>query len=405
LSKSSPTSASNPGTKGHIPALDGLRGLAVAAVFAIHYHPNELLGPSILRMIDRAAFLGWAGVSLFFALSGFLITGILWDSLSRPRWWRNFYIRRSLRIFPLYYLVLVIVTVIAIAIHSPWKATAKIAIDFLYLTNIPWLWTEMFGFPLQSALVHFWSLAVEEQFYLIWPFLLLAFAKNRKGAMNLCAAIWLVSLAFRLVAEGSGWSWLWAHHFLLSRAGELCAGSFLALAIRGTSRSFARVMQIARWAFFISFATLVALVVVSPGLSLMDAPWSTFGIAVFSIFFTALIAQCLQPGLIRKVFENAPLRWLGKISYGVYVYHLLLFGIFQWLVGLMAPHASPLESDILLAAVGACGTLLVASLSFYTFERSFLSLKERFGGQGDSVARAQAQPDSIVEVPLPLQHP
>jgi peptidoglycan/LPS O-acetylase OafA/YrhL len=396
LSESSSQSGTYAGPKSHIPALDGLRGLAVAAVFALHYHPDEQLGPSVLRMIDRAALLGWAGVSLFFALSGFLITGILWDSLGRQHWWRNFYIRRSLRIFPLYYLVLAAVTVIAVAMGSTWKATAKISIDFLYLSDIPWLWREMFGFPLQSSLVHFWSLAVEEQFYLIWPFLLLAFAKNRKGAMEVCAAIWIGSLAFRLVAVAAGWSWLWPHHFLLSRAGELCAGSFLALALRDSPQIISRVLRLSRWTFFVSLALLIALVVITPELSLMDPRWSTLGVAVFSIFFSALIAMCLQPGVIRAVFENAALRWLGKISYGVYVYHLLLYGVFQRLTGLMAPHASPLEAGILLAAVGTCGTLLIASISFYTFERAFLSLKEKLAGPGNGAAKMREAPVPVL---------
>ena len=158
----------------------------------------------------------WAGPEFlcFFALSGFLITGILWDSLGRAHWWRNFYIRRSLRIFPLYYLVLTVVTVIVLVAGYPWWIAAKISIDFLYLTDIPGLWRQMFGFPLQQAIVHFWSLAVEEQFYLIWPFLLLAFAKNRKGLIKVCAAVWLVSFAFRLLAVGLDWSWLWPHHCL-----------------------------------------------------------------------------------------------------------------------------------------------------------------------------------------------
>ena len=364
--------------KSHIPALDGLRGVAVAAVFALHYHPDPQLGPWILRLMDKAAFLGWAGVSLFFSLSGFLITGILWDSLGRPHWWRNFYMRRSLRIFPLYYLVLIAATVVALAMGATWNAMSKIAVDFVYLTDIPPLWRQMWGFPLQPSLVHFWSLAVEEQFYLIWPLLLLAFAKNRKGVMKLCAVVWLASLAFRLVAVGLDWSWLWPHHFLLSRAGELCAGSFLALTLRGTPTAIPGVLRIARWALYISLAALVVMVVMSPGLSLMDPPWATLGIATFSIFFTALIAMCLRPGTITSLFENGALRWLGKISYGVYVYHLLLYGVFEWLARRLAPDAGPLQASLLLAAVAGCGTLLVASLSFYTFERAFLSLKGRF---------------------------
>jgi peptidoglycan/LPS O-acetylase OafA/YrhL len=135
------------------------------------------------------------------------------------------------------------------------------------------------------------------------------------------------------------------------------------------------------------------MIALSPGLSLMDPPWSTLGIAIFSIFFASLIAECLQPGLVRAVFENGALRWLGKISYGVYVYHLLLYGIFERLTSLLAPHASPLESSLLLAAVAAVGTLLVASLSFYTFERAFLSLKDRWAGSGGKTTKPAGTPE------------
>jgi len=127
----------------------------------------------------------------------------------------------------------------------------------------------------------------------------------------------------------------------------------------------------------------------------MDPLWSTLGIAVFSILFSTLIAQCLEPGAIRSVFENAVLRWLGKISYGIYVYHLLLYGVFQWICIRIAPHAPPLEADVLLAMVGVCGTLMVATLSFYTFERAFLSLKEKMASQRDDTSIARVTPEPI----------
>ncbi len=383
----------------HIPALDGLRGLAVAAVFLLHYHPDEHLGPVPLRFLDQAANLGWAGVSLFFALSGFLITGILWDSLGKAHWWRNFYIRRSLRIFPLYYLVLIVVAMVAVGMGTNSRDLAKILIDFLYLSNIPWLWKQMFGFPLQSSLVHFWSLAVEEQFYLIWPFLVLSFAKRRSGLMLLCGAIWIASFAFRLVADGLGWSWLWSHHFLLSRAGELCAGALLALALRGSALAEERVLWLARWVFWVSLPILIVLGLVAPGLSLMDKPWSSLGVAVISLCFTALIAECLTPGVAQRIFSHPFLRWLGKISYGVYVYHLLLYGVFEWIAKRIAPNAEPLQAELLLLGIAIFGTLSIASLSFYTFERACLSLKDKWARTGSAATAVPSQTEAdLVDV-------
>jgi peptidoglycan/LPS O-acetylase OafA/YrhL len=126
---------------------------------------------------------------------------------------------------------------------------------------------------------------------------------------------------------------------------------------------------------------LVALTIAAPDLSLMNPIWSTIGIGVFSIFFSSLIAECLKPGIIRAVFENPVLRWLGKISYGIYVYHLLLYGVFEKIALWIAPHAGALEAGLLLAGVAICGTLLIASLSFYSIESAFLSLKDRFTGR------------------------
>ena len=158
----------------------------------------------------------------------------------------------------------------------------------------------------------------------------------------------------------------------------------------------AGILRMSRWAFYGSSAALIVLFVVTPGLSLMDTPWSTLGIAVFSIFFTSLIALCLEPGLIRAPFENAALRWLGKISYGVYVYHLLLYAVFEKLAGLVAPHASPLEANLLLTAIAACGTLLIASVSFYTFESAFLLLKERLAGHSSGSAKISASREHVL---------
>jgi peptidoglycan/LPS O-acetylase OafA/YrhL len=152
--------------------------------------------------------------------------------------------------------------------------------------------------------------------------------------------------------------------------------------LRDTPTAVARVLRIARWAFYVSLTVLIVLFIVSPGLSLMDSPWSTLGVAAFSVFFTSLIALCLRAGPLSTVFENRALRWIGTISYGIYVYHLLLYSVFEGLAARIAPRANPFEAQIVLMVVAACGTLLIASLSFYTFERAFLSLKEKLAGQG-----------------------
>src|SRR3984885_4831421 len=112
---SSPTRANS----GHIPALDGVRGVAAATVFVYHYGGGAQSSFLPLRVMGILLHFAWVGVSLFFVLSGFLISGILWDGYQTPGWWRRFYVRRSLRIFPLYYLALVIAAVIWLALGVP----------------------------------------------------------------------------------------------------------------------------------------------------------------------------------------------------------------------------------------------------------------------------------------------
>jgi peptidoglycan/LPS O-acetylase OafA/YrhL len=156
----------------HLPALDGLRGFAVLVVFLFHYGGGTHSSLFVMRVFGFLNKGGWAGVTLFFVLSGFLITGILWDSFDQPNWLRNFYARRALRIFPLYYGSLVLVLLAA-----AWKGTLLPALRLIwipafFLQNMPHLVALVDRIPSPLGIFHFWSLAVEEQFYLLWPFVL-----------------------------------------------------------------------------------------------------------------------------------------------------------------------------------------------------------------------------------------
>ena len=216
----------------HIPALDGVRGIAAATVFVLHYGGGAQSTFAPIRILGEALHLGWAGVSLFFVLSGFLITGILWDGFRQEHWWRNFYARRSLRIFPLYYLSLLLALLFALTIDAGQHNLSSLLVYALYLQNIPTLMAHVVQFA-HIVLGHFWSLAVEEQFYLIWPFLLFAiYRKSPRHAINLCVLGWLLSLAFRTTVVLLHLHQDWAENFLAGRSGELFAGAFLAMLIR-----------------------------------------------------------------------------------------------------------------------------------------------------------------------------
>ena len=190
------STASHRQVPAHIPALDGIRGAAAAAVFIYHYGGGARSSNPAFRLSGQAVHLGWVGVSLFFVLSGFLISGILLDSFERPGWWKTFYIRRTLRIFPLYYTALLGGMLVHLLLRVPWSSIAPVWPFFFYLQDIPGLVRFELLSPL-FVLGHFWSLAVEEQFYLFWPFLLLL-ASRRGRVRRLCLGVCLLSLIFRI---------------------------------------------------------------------------------------------------------------------------------------------------------------------------------------------------------------
>ena len=317
------------------------------------------------------------GFSLF-VLSGFLITGILLDSMQRPKWWKTFYIRRTLRIFPLYYTALLGAMLVHLSLQRSWSSIVPIWPYFFYLQDIP----ALVRFEVLSphfALGHFWSLAVEEQFYLVWPLLLLL-AKRRDRVRQLCLSIYLLSLIFRICVFGLPLNPGWAIYFLGGRAGEMAAGGFLAALLHGSELGKGRVLPGARPLLVASAASL-AVVLWTRGTRAAD-PWmGTIGIALFSLLFAALIASSLQPGMVERIFSLPVLRWLGKISYGIYVYHLLLYPAFAWLTHEVFPRSTGEIYLLELAAVATVGTLSVAAISFATLESRFLRLKGVLGSR------------------------
>ena len=198
---------------GHIPALDGIRGLAILLVLLGHFTSYGGFRPEI--GVDRAyhlvAMLGGVGVDLFFVLSGFLITGILVDARGGAFFFRNFYMRRVLRIFPLYYGSLLVFFVV-LPLLDPGdprlqQVLGEQAWYWSYLTNIRMAFD---GWPAYHHIGHFWSLAVEEQFYMVWPLVIFLF--RRRSLLFICAACVAASLAFRVAFWWAGY-----HPMILQR--------------------------------------------------------------------------------------------------------------------------------------------------------------------------------------------
>lgn len=361
----------------HVPALDGVRGFAAASVFIYHYGGGARSSFWPLRVIGTINHFGWAGVSLFFALSGFLISGILWDGYDRSNWWRRFYARRSLRIFPLYYLAILIAATAWLIMGVSAGAFSALGYYALYLDNFPPLAPILNHMPNSVPLGHFWSLAVEEQFYVIWPFILAPFAGKRKNAMLLIIGLWIGSLAFRIGVMILHAQFAWTTEFLLSRGGELLAGACLAMMVRGNDEECRRLFRSLPTVAVGSLAILIGVGFLSGGATIETPLMATAGLAACSIFFASIVGLSIRQGAVRTFFMLPILRWLGKISYGIYVYHILLRTSFTWIVDHAAPGVSYNTHLLLVLVVAAIGTLGVASLSFYKFEYPFLGLKDR----------------------------
>jgi peptidoglycan/LPS O-acetylase OafA/YrhL len=359
----------------HIPALDGVRGLAALAIFVCHYGGGLSYSKGLVHFAAEVEQFGWAAVSLFFVLSGFLISGILWESLEKKNWWRRFYWRRSLRIFPLYYFALLLIFASTLVFNGHSWPVASLWPVLVYLQNFPPMFHILSKFPNYAALGHFWSLAVEEQFYLIWPFLLAWTRGSNVSTRRMCLSIWALSLVFRVLVYLAGMRNAWAIGFLAARAGELAMGAYLALAVRdeGVKRF---VLGSARFVFPVALLAIIGIAIWDKGTDFDSIPMVTLGIAVNAVLFASLIALCLQPGPFASFFSMRWLRWLGKISYGVYVYHMLLKSLFEWIVSRAFPGLGHNAYFLTLAGVAAVGTLLVASLSFYGFEAPVMRLKE-----------------------------
>ena len=377
-----------PENKRFYPALDGLRATAVLMVFCQHYF-NPF--PSL----DW----GWAGVDLFFVLSGFLITGILYDTRESPHRVRNFYVRRTLRIFPLYYAVLLLLLLLTPIFHWVWHPSW--ALLPLYLGNYSrFLWLHDFAAsggalevlrssvpayqPYPLYLGHFWSLCVEEQFYLVWPAFVFLI-RDRARLRNLCLAVCVATLVARIACQHlCSPAYLQAellYRFTPLRADALLFGGLLALMLRGPEA-----IWLARAIKQILYSAVAAFVVFESGYRIyahqMYHPTSspamnTFGFSLVDWFAGLVILISLQPGTaVFRILTLKPLRWLGQMSYGFYVLHAIPNTFYGWLEFKMLgkqPHPG-----IYIAVIGLTATLILSYLSFRYFESPFLRLKDRF---------------------------
>lgn len=350
----------------HLPALDGLRGLAVLLVVVFHiYQVEPAPAQPLFRLLYGATRLGQTGVDLFFVLSGFLITGILFDTKASSRFFLNFYGRRTLRIFPLYYGVLVVAFVVLPHLFHYRGAGQGTIWLWTYTTNLPATFGQEWG-----PFGHFWSLAIEEQFYLVWPLVIYAF--RRQTLLRICVGCVAGALLARMVAESWGFS---SFTFTLCRMDSLTIGAFLALAARGPLGTVGWSRKALRYAA-VTLAASAPLYLLQTG---TGAAWvQVVKYTIVAILYGAILAIAITSSgatPMGRFFRLAPLRQLGKYSYGLYVYHPMIIHFVdqRFPHGPHSPAMMALKAGLIVAA-----SLGAAVLSWNVYEKHFLTLKRYF---------------------------
>ena len=319
-------------------------------------------------------------MDLFFVLSGFLITEILLKTVGQGNYLKNFYLKRALRIFPVYYLVLIISLVVLPKIPS-----LEDNLNY-YVENQVWLWAYLQNWLFiikepesTNFLVHLWSLAVEEQFYLLWPWIILWIRKPK-------TLLILVSISLLLVVCLRIWLWLthtevlnYFNPYTFTRIDGICIGCMLAL------------VKAINFSIIKKYSTLIVLTLsilnfifyfLNKAYSFSFPYFPFFGYTSFAIVFALLIHEAIteKNKVINFIFNLQFLRFFGKISYGFYIFHWPIYlGLFSKISFLLNEKLNWVISDAQMASaiIVTLLAIVISVVSYYTFEMKFLKLKNR----------------------------
>lgn len=353
--------------------LDGLRALGILMVIFSHFF-GEYINLTLF----------WTSIDLLFALSGLLITGILIETLHDPRYFKKFYMRRILRIFPVYYLLVLLFVIYVYGLARNESSFRYFSDNIGYFLTYTQNWYFIStGMPVAGHLNHTWSLAIDEQIYLFWPFLVWVCRSPRK-LIYLCGGTVLFSMIFRL----------WYNHFFipahpsphpfpyfhntLCRIDAFAAGSLLYCLLRFKNEFLSGKKMLVL--LLLTTALLLACGWADGGFGREGALISDFGCTLAGLHFTTwlYIAITRKWGWLNAFFSNRLMVYIGRISYSLYVFHFFL------LVLLTARIRNGLQqflgiSNQWLALLICLGiTFLVSILSFEYFEKPIVRLKKRF---------------------------
>ncbi len=365
----------------HIPIIDGLRGIAVLLILI--FHSTIIRGNTKIDdyyyMFGRST---WLGVDLFFLISGFLITGILYDSKGSKNFFKNFYMRRTLRIFPLYYLVVFFSLYLAPQIS--WFQTKQFPNES---HNQWWYWLYASNFLMsKEGLKHYilgptWSLAIEEQFYLLWPLLIYIFSRRRMATF--CIGLVFFTYSLRLILLNSGYSPTAIYVLSPTRLDALAIGAFIAL----VARSKNGLKQLLPWTYNLMPVTGVILsyFLLTGSINKKLTIMIQYGYSVVAFFFGSLLVILLTQNPVsysNRILSSNFLKTFGKYSYALYLFNqpivaLINNNIFNYrtfprLYGSMIP------GQVIFLLLVIIFTFILAYISWHIFEKHFLKLKRFF---------------------------
>lgn len=369
----------------HIQTLDGMRGIAVLSVLAFHFAWEFPEVGQLAIQVKRVFWTGWIGVDLFFVLSGFLITRGLVAPSSKPLGTRMkmFWMRRVLRIFPLYYAFVIVGSIIGAALGHWIPGPAY----WLYMQNY------VLAFDPEELrwTAHFWSLAIEEQFYFVWPVVALVTPKKKLVSLTLALIVACIVVRAGFTLKSHVWDPLTTVKFVyratFTRADGLLMGALVATLQRESSHPIAHVWRRLRFPLFVltGLATL-GLYVVAKGLNGYDRRVISAGYFLLATFFASAVSLCADGEIgprVKSLLSSKVLVSCGKVSYGMYIFHwpILVLAV-PWLKRTQEGMAEPMQLALNLGFMVGAIVLVwgFAQVSFRYFESPFLKLKEKFHG-------------------------
>lgn len=354
----------------YYPALDGLRGIAILLVLL--QHNFEFLNVN---------FYGWTGVDLFFVLSGFLITEILLCTLENQNFFRNFYLRRILRIFPIYYFLLFLSFFILPNINQ-----FPAALDYysgnqiwhwLYLQNWLYIFNDPFG---TKILLHTWSLAVQEQFYLIWPLLVMLIKKPKRLLITVLTLLISIAIIRTALWKLELTEFAYSTFYTFTRIDGLCIGSMIALLIKVKpgyiKRHFLKII-------FLIAVLNIGFYFLKKSINYSLPYFAIVGYTTLAIIFGLIVHEVVaeKSKIISFLLDRKILKFFGRISYGLYVYHwpvyLLLYPELQKMFETKF-EITKFQADLTSAIITTLIASIISFLSYEFFEKHFLKLKTKF---------------------------